>query len=160
MCLVVTIQCKDRPKLLDLRHSLYFDRHEVCGFSCKHWCWGARSISGISDSPLCFEQTHRDTHWLVIPFVVCWKMLVFWGLWLNILCLLVQEYYIKHIDGSPVKSDAKRQRVIQCLAATIKRRVSELSDLLTLSDLSFLCIYLHIQLMQSCLCIFEALFFF
>ncbi|KAG4914999.1 hypothetical protein JHK87_052556 [Glycine soja] len=37
-----------------------------------------------------------------------------------------REYYIKHIDGSPVKSDAKRQRVIQCLAATIKRRVSEL----------------------------------
>ena len=86
-------------------------------------------------------------------------MLVFLGLWLNILCLLVQEYYIKHIDGSPVKSDAERQRVIQCLAAAIERRVSELSDLLTLLDLSFLCIYLHIQLMQSCLCIFEALFF-
>ncbi|BAT75179.1 ACT domain-containing protein [Vigna angularis] len=36
-----------------------------------------------------------------------------------------QEYYIKHIDGSPVKSDAERQRVIQCLEAAIKRRVSE-----------------------------------
>ncbi|KAK7360648.1 hypothetical protein VNO77_02656 [Canavalia gladiata] len=36
-----------------------------------------------------------------------------------------QEYYIKHIDGSPVKSDAERQRVIQCLEAAIRRRVSE-----------------------------------
>ncbi|KAF2325486.1 hypothetical protein GH714_029465 [Hevea brasiliensis] len=32
---------------------------------------------------------------------------------------------IRHIDGSPVKSDAERQRVIQCLEAAIERRVSE-----------------------------------
>ncbi|KAI3467210.1 hypothetical protein Pfo_023873 [Paulownia fortunei] len=36
-----------------------------------------------------------------------------------------QEYCIRHIDGSPVKSDAERQRVIQCLEAAIRRRVSE-----------------------------------
>ncbi|KAE9615461.1 putative [Protein-PII] uridylyltransferase [Lupinus albus] len=36
-----------------------------------------------------------------------------------------QEYYIRHIDGSPVKSDAERQRVILCLEAAIERRVSE-----------------------------------
>ncbi|TQD93140.1 hypothetical protein C1H46_021233 [Malus baccata] len=36
-----------------------------------------------------------------------------------------QEYYIRHVDGSPVKSDAERQRVIQCLEAAIERRVSE-----------------------------------
>ncbi|KAK8537416.1 hypothetical protein V6N13_042347 [Hibiscus sabdariffa] len=36
-----------------------------------------------------------------------------------------QEYYIRHIDGSPVKSDAERQRVTQCLEAAIARRVSE-----------------------------------
>ncbi|XP_012478800.1 ACT domain-containing protein ACR4 [Gossypium raimondii] len=36
-----------------------------------------------------------------------------------------QEYYIRHVDGSPVKSDAERQRVTQCLEAAIKRRVSE-----------------------------------
>ncbi|KAK8488692.1 hypothetical protein V6N11_019856 [Hibiscus sabdariffa] len=35
------------------------------------------------------------------------------------------EYYIRHIDGSPVKSDAERQRVTQCLEAAIARRVSE-----------------------------------
>ncbi|XP_054794988.1 ACT domain-containing protein ACR4-like isoform X2 [Prosopis cineraria] len=36
-----------------------------------------------------------------------------------------QEYYIRHVDGSPVKSDAERQRVMQCLEAAIERRASE-----------------------------------
>ncbi|CAK9186229.1 unnamed protein product [Ilex paraguariensis] len=36
-----------------------------------------------------------------------------------------QEYCIRHVDGSPVKSDAERQRVVQCLQAAIERRVSE-----------------------------------
>ncbi|KAK9266766.1 hypothetical protein L1049_012654 [Liquidambar formosana] len=36
-----------------------------------------------------------------------------------------QEYYIRHVDRSPVKSEAERQRVIQCLEAAIERRVSE-----------------------------------
>ncbi|XP_073131413.1 ACT domain-containing protein ACR4-like isoform X1 [Henckelia pumila] len=36
-----------------------------------------------------------------------------------------QEYCVRHVDGSPLKSDAERQRVIQCLEAAIQRRVSE-----------------------------------
>ncbi|KAG2706906.1 hypothetical protein I3760_05G123600 [Carya illinoinensis] len=36
-----------------------------------------------------------------------------------------QEYYIRHINGSPVKSDAERERVIQCIEAAIERRISE-----------------------------------
>ncbi|CAL9129679.1 ACT domain-containing protein ACR4-like [Musa acuminata AAA Group] len=36
-----------------------------------------------------------------------------------------QEYCIRHVDGSPVNSEAERQRVIQCLEAAIERRVSE-----------------------------------
>lgn len=39
-----------------------------------------------------------------------------------------QEYYIRHIDGSPVNSEAERQRLIQCLGAAIERRVSEVSS--------------------------------
>lgn len=35
---------------------------------------------------------------------------------------------MRHIDGSPVKSEAEKQRVIQCLEAAIKRRVSEVND--------------------------------
>ncbi|KAG2702789.1 hypothetical protein I3843_06G099800 [Carya illinoinensis] len=36
-----------------------------------------------------------------------------------------QEYYIRHMDGYPVSSEAERQRVIHCLEAAIKRRTSE-----------------------------------
>ncbi|XP_071722956.1 ACT domain-containing protein ACR4-like [Rutidosis leptorrhynchoides] len=36
-----------------------------------------------------------------------------------------QEYYIRHTDGSPLKSDPERERVMQCLEAAIERRVSE-----------------------------------
>ncbi|KAM0951348.1 putative [Protein-PII] uridylyltransferase [Dioscorea sansibarensis] len=36
-----------------------------------------------------------------------------------------QEFFIRHVDGSPVNSEAERQRVIQCLEAAIERRVSE-----------------------------------
>ncbi|XP_042500337.1 ACT domain-containing protein ACR6-like [Macadamia integrifolia] len=33
-----------------------------------------------------------------------------------------QEYYIRHVDGFPVSSEAERQRVKQCLEAAIERR--------------------------------------
>lgn len=36
-----------------------------------------------------------------------------------------QEFYIRHSDGSPISSEAERQRVIQCLQAAIDRRTSE-----------------------------------
>ncbi|XP_020213051.1 ACT domain-containing protein ACR4 isoform X1 [Cajanus cajan] len=76
---VVTIQCKDRPKLL-------FDT--VCTLTDMQYVVFHANID--AEGPQAY-----------------------------------QEYYIKHIDGSPVKSDAERQRVIQCLAAAIERRVSE-----------------------------------
>lgn len=36
-----------------------------------------------------------------------------------------QEYYIRHVDGCTLNSEAERRRVIQCLRAAIERRVSE-----------------------------------
>ncbi|KAK9281016.1 hypothetical protein L1049_003908 [Liquidambar formosana] len=35
------------------------------------------------------------------------------------------EYHIRLIDGSPVKSDTGRQKLIRCLESAIERRVSE-----------------------------------
>ncbi|KAF6135719.1 hypothetical protein GIB67_021335 [Kingdonia uniflora] len=35
------------------------------------------------------------------------------------------EFWIQHTDGTPIKSDGERQRVIQCLQAAIERRASE-----------------------------------
>ena len=34
----------------------------------------------------------------------------------------VQEFYIRHTDGTPISSEAERHRVIQCLQAAIERR--------------------------------------
>lgn len=36
-----------------------------------------------------------------------------------------QEFYIRHMDGCPISSEAERQRVINCLEAAVKRRNSE-----------------------------------
>ncbi|KAK6280347.1 hypothetical protein POUND7_020614 [Theobroma cacao] len=36
-----------------------------------------------------------------------------------------QEFYIRHVDGLPISSEAERVRVIQCLEAAIERRASE-----------------------------------
>ncbi|MFS7913884.1 putative [Protein-PII] uridylyltransferase [Helianthus anomalus] len=35
------------------------------------------------------------------------------------------EFYIRHIDGSPISSEAEKQRVIMCLKAAIERRAPE-----------------------------------
>ncbi|WOL01731.1 ACT domain-containing protein ACR4-like [Canna indica] len=36
-----------------------------------------------------------------------------------------QEYYIRHVDGSPISSEGERQRLILCLEAAIRRRNTE-----------------------------------
>ncbi|XWS32617.1 hypothetical protein CRYUN_Cryun22dG0005500 [Craigia yunnanensis] len=36
-----------------------------------------------------------------------------------------QEFYIRHVDGLPISSEAERVRVIHCLEAAIERRASE-----------------------------------
>lgn len=36
-----------------------------------------------------------------------------------------QEFFIRHIDGSPISSEAEKQRVILCLKAAIERRAPE-----------------------------------
>nr|XP_043609539.1 ACT domain-containing protein ACR8-like [Erigeron canadensis] len=35
------------------------------------------------------------------------------------------EFFIRHIDGTPISSEAEKQRVIMCLRAAIERRASE-----------------------------------
>lgn len=40
-----------------------------------------------------------------------------------------QEYYIRHVDGIPISSEAERVRVMQCLEAAIERRTFEALEL-------------------------------
>ncbi|XP_020582342.1 ACT domain-containing protein ACR4 [Phalaenopsis equestris] len=76
---VVTIQCKDRPKLL-------FDT--ICTLTDMQYVVFHANADG--EGPEAY-----------------------------------QEYYIRHIDGFPVNSEAERERIVQCLEAAIERRVSE-----------------------------------
>lgn len=76
---VVTISCRDRPKLL-------FDT--VCTLTDMQYVVFHANI--IAEGPEAY-----------------------------------QEYYIRHIDGCPVNSEAERQRIIHCLEAAIERRSSE-----------------------------------
>ncbi|KAK1361244.1 ACT domain-containing protein ACR6-like [Heracleum sosnowskyi] len=43
-----------------------------------------------------------------------------------------QEYYIRHVDGIPISSEAERVRVMQCLEAAIERRTFEFLQALEL----------------------------
>ncbi|KAG1370173.1 ACT domain-containing protein ACR6 [Cocos nucifera] len=53
------------------------------------------------------------------------QYVVFHGTVLTASAEAYQEYYIRHVDGLPISSEAERQRVIQCLEAAIERRASE-----------------------------------
>jgi UTP:GlnB (protein PII) uridylyltransferase len=52
-----------------------------------------------------------------------------------------QDYYIRHIDGCPVNSEAERKRIIQCLEAAIERRVSEVTQ--QHASIKHICDYFH-----------------
>ncbi|XVF11493.1 hypothetical protein REPUB_Repub08aG0032000 [Reevesia pubescens] len=45
-----------------------------------------------------------------------------------------QEYYIRHVDGFPISSEAEQQRVAECLEAAIERRASEGLELELFTD--------------------------
>ena len=37
----------------------------------------------------------------------------------------LQEYYVRHVDGHPARSDAERSRLVRCLEAAVERRASD-----------------------------------
>ncbi|XP_062215221.1 ACT domain-containing protein ACR4-like [Phragmites australis] len=76
---VVTIRCKDRPKLL-------FDT--VCTLTDLHYVVFHANIDAKEN------QSY-------------------------------QEFYVRHVNGSPMNTETERLQVIQCLEAAIERRVSE-----------------------------------
>ncbi|ONI19975.1 hypothetical protein PRUPE_3G308800 [Prunus persica] len=47
---------------------------------------------------------------------------------------LYREFYIRHVDGLPISSEAERERVVQCLEAAIERRASEGLELQLCTD--------------------------
>ncbi|KAH9623622.1 hypothetical protein KSS87_008597 [Heliosperma pusillum] len=53
------------------------------------------------------------------------KYVVFHGMVASSTMEAYQEFYIRHIDGRPIRYEAERVRVMQCLEAAIERRASE-----------------------------------
>ena len=43
--------------------------------------------------------------------------------------LRLQEYYIRHMDGCTLDTEGERERVVKCLEAAIRRRISEVRQL-------------------------------
>lgn len=43
--------------------------------------------------------------------------------------LKIQEYYIRHADGTPVNTEGEEERVVRCIKAAILRRVSEVRNI-------------------------------
>lgn len=41
--------------------------------------------------------------------------------------LLLQEYFIRHVDGKALNTESEKERIIKCLEAAIERRVCEVS---------------------------------
>ncbi|XP_056857493.1 ACT domain-containing protein ACR4 isoform X2 [Raphanus sativus] len=104
---VVTVRCKDRPKLL-------FDT--VCTLTDMQYVVFHGSVDTEGTEAFQVKKSHH-TRTRKFPLKINFLISLF-------SCAL-QEYYVRHIDGSPVKSEAEKQRIIQCLEAAIKRRVSE-----------------------------------
>ncbi|KAJ9676583.1 hypothetical protein PVL29_021880 [Vitis rotundifolia] len=63
-----------------------------------------------------------------------------------------QEHYIRHVDGLPLRSEAERQRVTECLEAAIERRAWEVIQSLnkTLIGLCIFFIVLREKSLVSC----------
>ncbi|RZC58442.1 hypothetical protein C5167_005764 [Papaver somniferum] len=97
---VVTIRCKDRPKLL-------FDT--VCTLTDMKYVVFHANVD--AEQPEAYQ---------VISFSVLYAQLVSVMMFMKISILV-----ILHLDGFPVNSEAERQRLIQCLEAAIERRVSD-----------------------------------
>lgn len=80
---------------------------------------------------------------------------------LNRFLAYMQEFWIRHIDGSPFKSDAERQRVTEYLETAIERRVSMVGIVLhcvfiyLFISLVFICYISKIQLISSCSLMFR-----
>ena len=47
----------------------------------------------------------------------------------GLMCISLQEYFIRHMDGCTLDTEGEQERVIKCLEAAIQRRVCEVSEI-------------------------------
>ena len=118
---VVILRCRDRPKLLfdtlcaltDLQYVVFHgtvdaERRSREAYQVRPSHKNTHTIAGTSMNE-CSPESHR------LPSSK--KSLIVSPAWL-------QEYYVRHVDGHPARSDAERSRLVRCLEAAVERRAS------------------------------------
>ena len=114
---VVNLRCPDRPKLI-------FDT--VCTLTDMQYVVYHAII--IAEGPEACQVTLYSfkMHLIIFCFFFFYQTNAFKHCYGGShLLLVIQEYFIRHMDGSPINSEAERQRLINCLEAAIRRRTSE-----------------------------------
>ncbi|XP_042001671.1 ACT domain-containing protein ACR2-like isoform X1 [Salvia splendens] len=102
---IVTIQCKDRRRLM-------FDT--VCTLIDMQYVIFHASVDACRGLRLCIPSIHKHA----FPFLIYTH---FKSLTRN----APQEYFVRHADGRAFNTESEKDRVIKCLEAAIERRVCE-----------------------------------
>lgn len=90
------------------------DRPLVVVQNCLEWCYSVVNIQCKDRTKLLFDVVCTLTD---MEYVVFHATINTTGAYL--------EFFIRHTDGTPISSEAEKQRVILCLQAAIERRASE-----------------------------------
>jgi hypothetical protein len=109
---VVILRCRDRPKLLfdtlcalsDLQYVVFHGTVDAERRSRE-----AYQVRPSHETPQTIAGTSNNE---------CSRQLIVSPAWL-------QEYYVRHVDGYPVRSDAERARLVRCLEDAVERRASD-----------------------------------
>ncbi|XP_065629190.1 ACT domain-containing protein ACR6 [Quercus suber] len=113
---------RDFERLEGVKHS---SRNHVCVLDCNDRDYTVVTVRSKDRPKLLFDT---------LCSLADMQYVVFHGTVITERMEAYQEYYIRHMDGLPVSSEAERQRVIECLEAAIERRASEELELELCTD--------------------------
>ncbi|XP_018486789.1 ACT domain-containing protein ACR6 isoform X2 [Raphanus sativus] len=109
-------------------HQIMFDDRDYEGAKRPRTSRPCVTLTNIDKDYTVVTMRSRDRPKLVFD-VVCtltdMQYVVFHGMVSTEPLVAYQEFYIRHVDGLPINSEAEQDRVIQCLEAAIERRTSE-----------------------------------
>lgn len=109
-------------------HQIMFDDRDYEGVKRPRASRPCVTLTNIDKDYTVVTMRSKDRPKLVFD-VVCtltdMQYVVFHGMVSTEPLEAYQEFYIRHVDGLPINSEAEQERVIQCLEAAIERRTSE-----------------------------------
>ncbi|KAL6136056.1 hypothetical protein ACLB2K_061357 [Fragaria x ananassa] len=100
-------------------------RPQVTAFDCSQKYYTVITMKAKDRPKLLFD---------IICTLTDMQYVVFHGMVNTGMTEAYQEFYIRHVDGVPISSEAERERVVQCLEAAIERRASEGLELQLCTD--------------------------